>query len=114
MVPDQDVTLGEVYRRLEAMDERHGGALDRIDEHLSTLNSKVANHEKLHAEVGVKLRNVERELFGAKREREAAREADASRKDGIVVAIPTDGKTIMALLLALGALVAAIAKAWGA
>lgn len=31
-----------------------------------------------------------------------------------MVMVPTDGKTIAALLLALAALLAAVAKAWGA
>lgn len=48
MSESQEITLGEVYRRLEDMDERHGGSLDRIVTHLGTLNSKVATHERLH------------------------------------------------------------------
>lgn len=110
----QGITIDEVYRRLEDMDERHGGSLDRIVTHLGTLNSKVATHERLHAEGNIRLKNVERELFGAKRDREVAKEtAAAERKDGIVITVPTDGKTVAALLLAFAALLAAVAKTWG-
>lgn len=104
----QEITLGEVYRRLTDMDERHGEALDRIDGHLGSLNSKVAVHESMHAESNIRLKNVERELFGAKRDREEA----AKAKDGIVVNVPTDGKTITALFLVLAGLIAAAVKAW--
>lgn len=115
MSESQEITLGEVYRRLEDMDERHGGSLDRIVTHLGTLNSKVATHERLHAEGNIRLKNVERELFGAKLDRQAvADQAARDARSGIVVTVPTDGKTIAALLLALAALLAAVAKAWGA
>lgn len=112
MSNSQEITLGEVYRRLTDMDDRHGEALNRIDGHLGSLNSKVAVHERLHAEGNIRLKNVEREIFGAKQEREES--AAKSSRDGIVVTVPTDGKTIAALLLALAALLAAVAKAWGA
>lgn len=110
MSDSQEITLGEVYRRLEDMDERHGGSLDRIVTHLGTLNSKVATHERMHAEGNIRLKNVERELFGAKRDRETAA---AKASEGITVTVPTDGKTIAALILALAALLAAVVKAWG-
>lgn len=104
MSDNQGVTLMEVYRRLADIDTRHGDALDRIDNHLGTLNSKVAIHERLHAEGNAKMQSVERELFGARRDRDVIKK-DA--ESGIVLNVPTDGKTIAALLIALATALAA-------
>jgi hypothetical protein len=115
-VSDQhDVTLGEVYRRLGDIDERHGGSLERIDSHLGALNSKVATHERMHAEGNIRIANVEREIFGAKRDREEriSTAAAAATKDGIVITVPMDVKTLTALVLTVAALIMAWLKTAG-
>lgn len=102
-----EITNGEIYRRLEDIDARHGGALDRIDGHLGMLNTKVSTHERMHAESNIRIQNVEREVF------RRGKAEDKAAEDGITITVPTDGKTIVALLVALAALLAAVAKAWG-
>lgn len=108
------VTLMEVYRLLTAMRDQQGESLDGINAHLASLNSKVATHERLHAEGNVRMKNIEREVFGVRRVHEqelrrSERKDAADSKDGIVIKIPTDSKTITALVLTLAAILVAAA-----
>lgn len=113
MTDHHDVTLGEVYRRLGDIDERHGGSLDRIDVHLGALNSKVATHERMHAEGNIRIANVEREIYGAKRDREERKAAADAKTDGITINVPMDVKTLTAIVLTFAALLMAWLKTAG-
>ncbi|MGE0450582.1 MAG: hypothetical protein AB7Q29_13500 [Vicinamibacterales bacterium] len=63
--------------RLNVARQEHGQDLRDIKQHLATLNGKVATHEAKHAEIAVRITNVEREIF--RRPRRSV--TDAGRDD---------------------------------
>lgn len=99
MSDDRDITIGEVVRLLQRQDEQ----LALILAEAKKTNGNVIRHE-------LRLDGLDREVRDLKRRPAGPKPAtgdDAAARDGIVITVPTNGKTIAALLLALVSLLAA-------
>lgn len=93
---DMEITLGEIARRLDRQEETLGEIRSELRSVLADtrrINGSVAEHR-------AKLQAHDLEL------------RDLKQRDRHGIVIPIDGKTIAALLLALGTIVAALATAW--
>lgn len=114
------VTNGEFERALAALQsemragfaginarlDRVNGRLDRHDDGLNELRPTVA-------EQGVKISTLNREVFPDGGRRLVAREPDGERHQGrVVISLPTDAKTIAAIFITAGGLIAAVLLAW--
>jgi hypothetical protein len=91
-----DVTIGEVYRKLTDIDERHSAQLKSIDD-----QARLTNGRMTRAEARLDGHDVEfKDLKQARRPASHELKRSTDRSDAITLNIPINAKTIMALLAA--------------